>query len=271
MALADRLRRFAASQLPPSWRLIDYRGFRVCHVEGEDLIRHLRAGRYEERSVETVAAWHGDGRVGLDIGANIGFFRLGVLASRPGGRILAFEPNPLTYSRLRLTLELNGLGDTLEALPLALADASGVLPFARHDPKSSSGDGLVDTGRAGPAETLVVPVATLDSVLEAHGLRRLDWIKIDVEGAELRVFEGARKTLETLRPRLLFEAHPINLESHGLEPRQLFGLLDSLGYRIAALDAPERVLDPGGFEAKVAAREENFIGTPSRPGAAAEP
>lgn len=145
------------------------------------------------------------GEVVVDVGGHIGAFAL--YAARrvvPGGRVLVFEPGPDNLSLLRGNLRRNP-GLPVKLLECALAEKAGETDLFIAEP-----------GRDNPAaNTLVespgrrkvrVSVRTLDEALAAEGVDRVDHLKIDVEGAELRVLAGARRTLDRVR-RVILEVH----------------------------------------------------------------
>lgn len=126
----------------------------------------------------------------VDIGANVGSYT--VLASKVrGARTIAVEPDPDTSKALRRNIEVNALGDKVNVVEAALGATEGVVSFTV---------GLDSVNRvASPAdvETRQVPLKTLDDILDGE-VPKL--IKIDVEGFESQVLEGATRTLRD--PRL---------------------------------------------------------------------
>ena len=77
-----------------------------------------------------------------------------------------------------------------------------------------------------------VAVTTLDEFVEARGLRRLDFMKIDVEGFEERVLRGGERTLRRLRPVVLLEVQPTTLERTGSSVQRVVDLLSGAGYQL---------------------------------------
>jgi len=156
-----------------------------------DRLMGLPFGRFVERELRA-------GDVFLDIGSNVGFYTL-FASQRVGatGIVHAFEPEPSTFESLRRSVEANGFSWTT-CHNLALSDREGVLPF--HFVADGSAHSLVvetkeRTGRyAGSVE---VRVATLDGLVSAKQLElpRIDLVKIDVEGEEVRTVRGMLQTL----------------------------------------------------------------------------
>lgn len=156
-------------------------------------------GTYEKRTRDLVCRFVGDGQVVFDIGANVGFFSL--LASRlvgPRGTVYAFEPLPVNVQALRRHSELNG-SENLRIVDAAVSDRDGVGSF-RQVANPSMG-GLSDGGG------LEVRTLALDEAIESGQLLEPDFLKIDVEGAELSVLKGAKGLLARKHPVIVLSAH----------------------------------------------------------------
>ena len=147
------------------------------------------------------------GDVVYDIGANIGFFALlcGKLTGQ-GGRVEAFEPNPICADACRKNITLNGY-DHVNVQQIALSDSEGEVSFTF--PGHSTALGKIakneKQGDAGPAFT--VRSATLDSYLAKNNLRSPTMLIIDVEGHEIEVLNGAYNTIRRFRPIINCEVH----------------------------------------------------------------
>ncbi len=137
----------------------------------------------------------------LDIGANVGYFS--VLAGYSvgwGGRVIAFEPMPTTYELLATNFTVNWMTSFTKAEQLALFSECRRLKFyVRQQYHGNSGLALAthEIGRPHDGiDEIEVDAMSLDEYLRKNPARP-DVIKIDVEGAELQVFRGARRTLES--------------------------------------------------------------------------
>ncbi len=164
----------------------------------------------------------------IDIGANVGTFLELFTALAPEGRHLAFEPVP------ELRADLGRRFPGVEVRAEALSDREGETTFHLHRalPSRSS---LRDVGyAAGETEAITVPVRTLDALIPEGFSPAL--IKLDVEGAELEVLRGARATLATHRPLLLFEYQARTARHYGAEPEALAAVLAEAGLRIFDMD-----------------------------------
>jgi FkbM family methyltransferase len=158
------------------------------------------------------------GSVLYDVGANVGFLTL--IAARlvgPAGHVYAFEPIPANARAIERNAALNGLGN-ITVLELALSDRAG--DAVLRVPDVNQGAHLAEVvDELIPADELVVRTAALDELAEEQGLRAPDLVKLDVEGAELLVLEGMRRSLEAHRPGLICELHGTRAAIEELLPR----------------------------------------------------
>ena len=142
----------------------------------------------------------------IDVGANWGVHTL--LMSKlvgPSGRVIAIEPDPNAVSDLRFNQRLNGC-ENITVNQVAAADSEGEI--ALYLAKSSSLNTIEsDRQQAGLSEKLMVKVTRLDSIVEDLKLGNLCLIKIDVEGAESQVLQGAESILRNQRPYFVIDLH----------------------------------------------------------------
>jgi FkbM family methyltransferase len=191
---------------------------------------HCLADVYEPFETEFLRERLRPGHGFVDIGANLGWHTL--VASTLLGRadpIVAFEPRPETSGWLRRTLEANGLADQVIVHSCALG-ATPHRAFLNTGVGSDNPGGsfLSETRPGGNLQSAPVRVETLDS----FALARVDVVKLDVEGAEPQVIEGARGTLARSRPTILSELHPRQLQAvSGVSAGDYIALMKSLGYQ----------------------------------------
>jgi FkbM family methyltransferase len=146
------------------------------------------------------------GGVAIDVGANIGWHTLW-LATLAGaeGRVLAIEANPSVRAELLRNLQINRLGQ-VDVFPCAAAEAEGTLSFFGPDVADvAAADGYVVRDPQGTPDLISVAARPLDAIIAEQGLTRLDFIKIDVEGFEWPVLQGAERSIAKHRPYVLFE------------------------------------------------------------------
>jgi FkbM family methyltransferase len=164
----------------------------------------------------------------IDVGANHGDFTATLLAVLPAPRIHAFEPAPATFARLsqryasdsRVKLTQAGLGDKPGDFSLQIFDNGALNSFL---PLAAGAAGVFGTAAQGQES---VPVITLDAYAARQGLGRLDLLKIDTQGFELRVLQGALGLLQAGRIRsVLLELNFMSLYQDQAPPYEVMAFL----------------------------------------------
>ncbi|MGY6558260.1 MAG: FkbM family methyltransferase [Nitritalea sp.] len=167
----------------------------------------------------------------LDIGANQGEYTL--WAARkvgPAGRVYAFEPFPPLFSQLCTHVSLNpAFDERIVCLPLGLAETAGrQMLYTRAGANEGVNTLFQDAQHQQPLE--VIELDTLDSVCKRQGIKHVDFVKIDIEGAELAALKGAEQTLRKHLPTLLLEVNKKACAAAGYTAEELVGYLQTLGY-----------------------------------------
>ena len=160
--------------------------------------------------------------------ANIGYFSLAAAATlRNTGQVSAFEPGRVAYARLTANVALNPFAN-LKTFRLAVAAAPGEVVLFTSGEIADSGANIFQAGAAQTTQERVRVVA-LDQLLQEEGLQEPNLIKIDVEGAELAVLQGAAALLTRARPMLLMEMEEKNLQAAGTSRAAIAGIAGRLG------------------------------------------
>lgn len=228
LKLADNLAPgiFAFGKLPSyfygSWLWLDKSCWKSLYLRYEaDTIRVLREN---VRKGETF--W--------DVGANYGLMSL--LASQivgEAGDVVAFEPAPESHELLLKNISGH---NNITALPYAVGDQDG--PILMSVQGASTGSSLVKDVVAlsqryhdqVPVIDVPVQLYRLDTLLNKLQ-RKPNVIKIDIEGFEVKALRGAQQLLSEVRPTLIIEIHPLQIEMSGTQPDELFDMLKLHGYR----------------------------------------
>jgi len=165
----------------------------------------------------------------VDIGANVGEFTLAAAKLLDRGRVIAFEPHPNIYRQLGRSVELNHYNN-VSLFNLALGREGGSLDL--YGPTDAHNEGMYSLIKGAVRTEVVakVPIETLDEIFEREALERVDFIKIDVEGAELFVLQGGTKTIERHKPAMLIEVSEETFREAGYKPSDLKDFLDHYGY-----------------------------------------
>jgi FkbM family methyltransferase len=182
----------------------------------------------------------------VDLGANIGYFTLLLArAVGPGGRVVAFEPDPVNAELLRRNVADNGYAQA-EVVQAAVADHDGSM-MLWQDP-ANFGDHRVRAA-AMDRPGVPVPVVRLDGALPPG--TRVDFIKMDIQGAEQAALAGARRVLTENRDVVLAaEFWADGIREYGGDPRAMLHDLAELGFTLAILGEPGTVPRPVAGEAE---------------------
>lgn len=170
----------------------------------------------------------------IDVGANVGQFAAMVRAIKPDAKLLMFEPLPDALKRLRRVFASDSLSTIY---PCAISAAAGDLVMhvsGRADSSSLLSIGPVQSQEyRGTQEVrrIVVPVRRLDDILRPADLGAKNLLKIDVQGAELRVLEGAIHLLKSLR-WIYCEVSFVELYSDQALAHDVLRYLDGNGFRL---------------------------------------
>ena len=207
----------------------------VDHIQ-----RNVYLGTYEPYDSALVRRHLKPGMTVIDIGANIGYYSLMAAAKvGPGGRVISFEPNPELAGRLQETIHENKLANvTLEQA--GVSDKPGWAElFLPNEIGNNTATMIANEG----GHPVRVPIVTLDEYLEQHQIDRVDFLKIDVEGFEPKVIQGARSAIRAKKIKAIFcEFNGTWLRQAGTTPKAYYDQLRSLGLR-PAKEVPEASLE----------------------------
>ena len=223
---------------PPVVRVDTFGGTFELDPRSHILARLMLDGDYEPEVFGLCASLLDPERDVIDVGANAGFFSVGLAQRLTSGRLLAIEPSAAMVARLRGNLERNGVTENVLVEPLALSDREGTASLNTiqgNEEYSTLGEAahpaLASSGIASGVVQERIRTARLDDVVAAHGLRPA-LLKVDVEGFEAQVFGGAMQTLRDHRPAVVTEFSADLLRANGSSPEAMVRLFESCGYRI---------------------------------------
>lgn len=192
-------------------------------------------GEYEPEETALLISQVKAGMTVVDIGANIGYYTV-ILSKLVGekGRVYAFEANPEAVKELEENIRLNQLEDNITLVPLAVGDKEGKVNIVQDSNLGHSSVSNSDKGEA-------VKMITLDSHFADNSHPLIDWLKIDIEGAEFSALSGATALFrEGKIKNILIEINSKALNSFGHEPEMLLDLLAS-SYDFYKLDAEAKL------------------------------
>ena len=178
-------------------------------------------GFYERGKQELIARTVKPDSVFYDVGANVGIYSLLASMLVDAGKVFAFEPLPRNTEFLSEHIRLNRLSN-VELLPVAISDMVGISHF---DVEETGYMGHLASGCRG----ISVRTETVDSLVASEMILPPNYIKMDVEGAELLAIRGAAETFKEHRPTLFLATHGHELHTECLR------LLQSWGYECRML------------------------------------
>lgn len=203
--------------------------------------------RYDALQVKLFSEAIKEGDFCVDVGAHAGQYAI-LMAAFAGqsGRIVAFEPDPYARVKFLRNLELNPGLTTVDIEPIALSDTGGSATLFSMQGNSQSSLAMTGIGEvnAFKAEQIEVVTQTLDEFLEKRKLSPPDWLKIDAEGAEIKILAGAAGVLAS-DTKIVCELHPYAWGEFGDSFADLLDLVRGARRSIRYLDeADSPIKDP---------------------------
>jgi FkbM family methyltransferase len=201
-----------------------------CDAADAAVTPGLLSGEYEVHLSSVFEKYCTAGMTAIDVGANLGYYSL--LASRlvgPSGRVIALEPNSENCRLLLSSLRLNDITN-VQLRPVAADMATGWAYYSTH---VGSNGGLIEGGDLLSHPGNVVPTFRLDDLVDGP----VGFLKMDVEGAEGRVVQGAARIIERDRPIVTTELKDEMLRRvSGTTVADYLGYFEKLGYTPSLLE-----------------------------------
>jgi FkbM family methyltransferase len=169
--------------------------------------------------------------------------------------VVSFEPSPQTLKYLERTVALSPYAKRWKAIGKALCETAGPVDFFEAAPEMGAYNGLADTSRGGASHRVVVTASTLDSEWMKLGKPQISAIKIDVEGAELRVLQGASECIGSQHPPILLEWSKKNLGAHGVSPDAILDFARQKDYSLHVMPNLARITAAGELALHMMATE----------------
>jgi FkbM family methyltransferase len=214
----------------------------------EDSIYFL--GTYENFCTETVKKYIGRGDVCLDVGANMGWYST-LFRDICGaeGAVHSFEPVPQTFAELEKNVALNGSPPNVFLNNFGLGDEEKETEIYLFD-DLPSGHASLAPGKTHSAQAILINIKTLDSYLEMRKIKQVDFVKVDVEGAEMMFLRGAKKLFEQPKAPVIFMEMALGTtKEFGYKPNDLIEFIKNQAtYDFYALDeTKEKLIRIEGF------------------------
>lgn len=185
---------------------------------------------FEENELNFIYYYLREDDIFLDVGTNIGLFALTAAKKIKQGAIIAFEPSPTTFERLNENLHLNKAEELIKPFNLALSSKPDTLDFYLSLDGFDAWNGFTIPQVGSDFKRLKIACTTLDIFCSVQNLSKIDLIKIDVEGWEYPVLQGAKEVIQKFSPDFLIEFTEENAIAAGNSCNHVFDLLTGLGY-----------------------------------------
>jgi len=205
---------------------------------------------YEKKEMNMILKMIGKDAVVFDIGANIGWVSMIVARNFPDAKVSSFEPIPKTYRYLAANVRENGIAN-IDAYNFGFSDEEKDLSFYYY-PQGSGNASIRDLSGSAEVEKVTCRVSTLDRFTEKNDIYP-DFIKCDVEGAELFVFKGGIDTIKKSTPIVYTEMLRKWAAKFNYHPNEIIDLFESLGYCCYYIN--------GECISKIAKMDENTVDT----------
>lgn len=205
-------------------------GFKVFVDPHDQVISRLikKHGFYDKKGSLIIKNALKKGDVFVDVGAHIGYFSL-MAALKIGNRgcVFAFEPAPVNFHLLLRNINLNKF-QNITAIRKAVFDKKKKINL--YFSKTNTGDHRVfDSGDN--RNFLKIEAINLDDFFDKRN-ERIDFIKIDVQGSEIKVLEGMKKILKKEKLKMFIEFWPYGIKMNGDDPKRLLDLILKNGFKI---------------------------------------
>jgi len=223
--MKDFLRKYAPAWLKVIAKKALFQGYRLSEA-----FYRLPIDKYDLQTTELIRKHLKKNSNCIDIGANMGHILMEIVAASPHGKHFAFEPIPDLYASLKKRFSKN-----TTVFNCALSSKKGTTTF-NYYPQRPAVSGIRErNNQVGQEPTLLtVSMEKLDDVIPASV--PIDLIKIDVEGAEYEVLEGAKNLLKKSKPIVLFECGLGGADVYGTTPDDIFALFEECGLGISTIE-----------------------------------
>lgn len=218
-------------------------GYAKINLYKDSVLSRLIWNKFEKEETDYMCKVLKKGDVFIDVGSNIGLFSL--IASKivgEEGKVICFEPSPLTYSRLKENVKINNFNN-LDIRNLGLSDSRGELTFYVSKNGYDAWNSFSPSKDNKLELSINVPVSTLDFELNDIDKSKIKLVKIDVEGWEKFVLQGAKEFLTNFNPIVMVELTEQNTFNSGYSVHEIYDIMKNFGYTWYRLQQGELVLE----------------------------
>ncbi|MGD6818503.1 FkbM family methyltransferase [Metabacillus sp. 84] len=166
----------------------------------------------------------------LDIGANIGLISLALSYLAKEGQVYSFEPSKTNFPFLVQTIEDNHIKN-ISPINVGVYDRNTNINFCEIGAGGGGWSFVFDETKIDATPNEIIPCIKLDDWVQNTNVQKVDFIKIDIEGSEIKAIQGASNTIKKWKPDLIVEFNPIAISDlGGAEPEELYNMIKTAGY-----------------------------------------
>ena len=174
----------------------------------------------------------------VDVGANLGEYSLFAAKRLSKGKVLSFEPLPSIRKVFEENVRLNGFNN-IDVYPFGLSAVPETMPIHEFEDVHEGLATFYPGERHG--KTISVELKRLDDVVIQGGFRTIDFIKMDIEGGELKALEGSRLVIERFRPAFMVEVNAVTYQTAGYATEDVFDFFNTVSYRPYTIEKQGRI------------------------------
>ena len=226
-----------------SQTIVDFLGAKFFAGKGNKIeAKLLSTNGYDRQNLIVCERFIHPGDVCLDVGANIGIYSA-LMANWVGdaGSVHCFEPVSHIRRKLNLNLKINGVSNTI-VNPIVLGGEAGVIPMNqikegafRAGTSTLTQNESVEALGQNSFDRVDVEMRTVDSYIEDAGIKKVNFVKIDIEGYEINFLSGASRLLSHHRPVMVMEHNQARLEFLDIDEDRFKKLFSRFNYRCLEL------------------------------------
>lgn len=196
-------------------------------------------GSYELPTVRFIRKLLSKGGTAVDVGAQIGYLTLVMaMSGEKSATVYSFEPEPENIRRFNRNIHLNTISN-VTLIQKAVSNTNSPIKLYLSADHNAGTHSTIASDPNVSSQYIEIPAVTLDTVVSEHNITELSLVKIDVEGAELEVIQGAQNTIQELQPTFIIELSEVMQQSRGFSSPKFKQMMKEFNY------SPFEILDNG--------------------------
>lgn len=221
--------------------IINFRGFKLNLCLDDWIQQNIYfKGSYENLELNWIEENLNPEDVFIDIGANIGIFTLTAAQKIGQGKVYSFEPFEQNHNSLIKNIELNPFKN-IQVEKFAIAESEKEISLFYDDEDKNLG--MVSSYNLSKKNETIIKAIALDDYVLSNKIKKVDIIKMDIEGNELYALQGMKNVLKNQKPKLLVEVDPEILKRTGYTEGEIFSFLELMNYKRFYFDENGKLVD----------------------------